>query len=249
MSISSFGLRCPAPAPQAAVPHQIVQVVHARKTGSRAQQDCVYVKFLPPIRCGPHAPTSENAALPMSADEAAVVLRSTFAVQACTSAVQACQKTFKIFPLKPPLKLSSARASGLHDMGSSHEKRGHVDRHQGGAATDSFLGHLIKFFLPTHSVHGPSTELGPAGSHPASTLTSPLGLILITKAVFISSLLFVLTSATRVDIHWILMSISTMVKFMAKYFIPDIERCVHITAISPINAVAAHYARSVPSGN
>jgi hypothetical protein len=110
----------PAPAPQAAVPHQIVQVVHARKTGSRAQQDCVYVKFLPPIPCGPHAPTSENAALHMSADEAAVVLRSTFAVQACTFAVQTCQKTFKIFPLEPPLKLSSARASGLHDTGSSH---------------------------------------------------------------------------------------------------------------------------------
>ncbi|KAJ7241369.1 hypothetical protein C8J57DRAFT_1526838 [Mycena rebaudengoi] len=79
MSISRFGLCCPAPASQATVPPEIVksQDVHAWKT--RAQQDFIYVKFLPPIPCGLYAPTSKNAALP----EGAVVLRRTFVVQTC----------------------------------------------------------------------------------------------------------------------------------------------------------------------
>ncbi|KAJ7247498.1 hypothetical protein C8J57DRAFT_1673758 [Mycena rebaudengoi] len=198
MSTSRFGLCCPAPALQATVPPEIVksQDVHVWNTGSRAQnQDFIYVKFLPPTLCGPHAPTSENAALPMSADEAAVVLRS-------TCAVQTCEKTLKTFPLEPPFKLSSARASGPHDTEYSHEKCGHAHLHEGGAAIDSFFGHVVKFLLPAHIVHGPSTELGPAGDHPVSTRTSPLGLILISKAALLAFIL-VLTLAARVD-AWIL---------------------------------------------
>jgi hypothetical protein len=54
----------------------------------------LYVKiFYRPLRSRRHAPSSENA------DEAAVILRSTLAIQTCVTAfaVQTCQK---IFPLQ-----------------------------------------------------------------------------------------------------------------------------------------------------
>ncbi|KAJ7271860.1 hypothetical protein C8J57DRAFT_1507759 [Mycena rebaudengoi] len=233
MSISSFGLRRPAPALQAAVPPQIVkrQNVHAW-TPSRAQQDVFWVKFLPPTS---GRTESDTIALPMGAEDVAV--------QACPFAVQTCQKTHQNFPLDPPLKRSSAQVLRLRDKGDLHENGGLVDAHQGGAANDSFWGHYGEFSLPAHVVHGPSTELGPAGSHPADIRTSPLGLItiLIANVVLFFVLVRVFAAAHGFT------NIYTAVKLAARSITLCVHACAHVSNFS-INSVHI-VSRSVPSGN
>ncbi|KAJ7274664.1 hypothetical protein C8J57DRAFT_1466644 [Mycena rebaudengoi] len=180
MSISRFRHFCPAPALQATVPPEIVksQNVHVRKTGSRAQnQDFICLKFFKPTLRGSHAPISGNAALPMGAGEATIVLRSTYGASSC-------DKILKYIPHGPPVKPSSSGAYGPDDMRDPHEK-----------------------------------ELGPVGNSPVFTRLSPLGPLSILLIMF-------LAFAIRINIHCVLTSISTVIKFVTTSGVPDLDQCL-----------------------
>ncbi|KAJ7254803.1 hypothetical protein C8J57DRAFT_1721983 [Mycena rebaudengoi] len=69
-----------------------------------------------------------------------------------------------------------------------------------------------------HRVHGPSTELGPVGSSPVFTRLSPLGPLSILLIMF-------LAFAIRINIHCVLTSISTVIKFVTTSGVPDLDQC------------------------